>query len=61
LSGIDFTVWLGLLLSLASGILCVAYGLARWNADDDDPVDALSSGATVQNGSSVDRSERDGR
>lgn len=33
--GIDFAVWLALLLSVASALLCVVYGLARWNVDDD--------------------------
>lgn len=33
--GIDLSVWLALLLSLAGAVLCVVYGLTRWNADDD--------------------------
>lgn len=33
--GSDVGVTLALLLSLASTLLCVAYGWARWNADDD--------------------------
>ena len=33
--GLDLSVWLALLLSLASVILCVVYGLVRWNADAD--------------------------
>lgn len=33
--GIDFAVWLGLILSLASAVLCVGYGVIRWNAHDD--------------------------
>lgn len=35
--GVDVAVWLAILLSLASAMLCVVYGLARWNADDDGP------------------------
>lgn len=33
--GIDFAVWLALMLSLASVVLCVGYGVTRWNRDDD--------------------------
>ena len=33
--GIDVAVWLALLLSVGSALLCVVYGLARWDADDD--------------------------
>jgi len=32
---LDFAVALALVLSVGSAVLCVAYGLARWNADDD--------------------------
>lgn len=33
--GLDLAVALALVLSVGSAALCVAYGLARWNADDD--------------------------
>lgn len=33
--GLDAGVWTALLLSVASLVLCLAYGLVRWNADDD--------------------------
>lgn len=39
--GIDFAVWLALILSLASTALCVVYGLSRWNADDDSSLEPL--------------------
>lgn len=35
--GTDVAVTLALLLSLASAVLCVAYGWSHWNADDDVP------------------------
>jgi len=35
--GVDLAVWLAMLLSLASAVLCVVYGLSHWNADDDPP------------------------
>lgn len=45
--GIDFPVWLALMLSLASAILCVAYGVTRWNLDDDSERET-GDAATVQ-------------
>jgi len=32
---LDFAVALALVLSIGSTLLCVGYGFARWNADDD--------------------------
>lgn len=37
--GLDFGVWLALMLSLASAVLCVGYGMIRWNVDDDSDSD----------------------
>jgi len=34
---LDLGVALALFLSVASAVLCVAYGLTHWNADDDRP------------------------
>ncbi|HSM03121.1 MAG TPA: hypothetical protein VK858_00790 [Longimicrobiales bacterium] len=34
--GLDLSVALALVLSVASAVLCVGYGLTRWNADADD-------------------------
>lgn len=58
MSGIDFTVWPALVLSLASAILCVVYGLIRWNADDD-PADTSSAG-DVREGPEATPPERNG-
>jgi hypothetical protein len=60
MSGIDFAVWLALLLSLGSAILCVAYGLVRWN-EDGDAADASSSGGDSQESPPVTPAGRDGR
>jgi len=35
--GADVGVTLAILLTLASTLLCVAYGWSRWNADGDAP------------------------
>ena len=34
----DFWIWLPYLLCILSAIVCVVYGLVRWNKDADEPV-----------------------
>ena len=50
--GIDFTVWLALMLSLASVALCVGYGASRWNLDDDSDPAPSPRDPTIAHGTS---------
>jgi len=48
--GIDFAVWLALMLSLASVALCVGYGASRWNLDDDSDPEPSPRDTTMVHG-----------
>ena len=56
--GIHIAVWLALVLSVASVILCVVYGMARWNADDD--CERLPPSAAPAKGKGTNEKHRQG-